>query len=76
MYLRFSLYFVILVLSCAIYVTLFELSVALNDLHLTMLPSSGGFEKRIEFKIPLKCFYLLYLVTLDSIVFGWVNINT
>jgi len=56
MYLRFSLFFVNLLLSCAIYVTLFQLSVVLNDLLLTLLPSSGGFEKRIESKIPLKCF--------------------
>jgi hypothetical protein len=74
MHLRFSLYFVNLLLSSAIYVTFFELSVVLNDMLLTLLPSSGGFAKRIEPKIPLKC--LLYLVTLDSIVFGWVSINT
>jgi hypothetical protein len=53
MYLRFSLYFFNFLLSC---VTLFQLSEVLNDLHLNLLPSSGGFEKGIESEIPLQCF--------------------
>jgi len=52
MYLRFSFYFV--TLFC--FVPSMSHSSNTNDLHLILLPSSSGFEKRIDCNILLKTF--------------------